>query len=294
MTQIQPGTTRYTTATDASPDPATEPPCLEKLWETISYAFCPQQSLQRITAGYFNPAPQVTPRHWSELYDRYQFFGNVPDPVAATTPDLDPQREVILFQPIAIRETNGAITRFAPEQIQELVNAILQAHQSKGVPLEHFDILVRKEPLVVDRSQVNDTGENTAAALQGGVPLDQNDKLALFGYRSEKIGYTFQLIPSAGRSQATGFNRERMQAVLTHPQELVKFVNPVKLATNLSRLSTQDWSDPQRIGTAFLNALWDGKQTGWRSALGSMGRMEGYCSQLFMKNYNEEMMVEGQ
>lgn len=266
--------------------PNTEPKCLERLWEKISYAFCPKQALKRITATHFNPTPQVTPRAWSELYDAYENL-ELGVMIQMTSSDPNPQREVILFQPIAIREIDGSITQFTPAQINDLVAGILKAHGDKGVPLGWFDVLVRKTPLMVDRSQVDDTGKNTAEAIQGGVALDQSDKLALFGYQSEKTAYSFQLVPSDGRSQATGFNSNRMQAVLTNPQELVKFINPVKLTTNLTRLSKKDWTDPQKIGEAFLAALWDGKTSGWQAAIGSMGRMEGYCSQLFMENYDE-------
>lgn len=231
---------------------------------------------------YFSPIGPLPPREaWDETCEAFN------DPGLGVTTQMTPRnprfdREVILFEPIAIQEPDGSITKMSDEGIRQWIHDSLLAHKNRGIPLEKFDVLVRREPKIFLRSDIDTTGKNTAVPLKGGVEFDQDEKLRIFGYHSKKIAYGFQIIPSDGRSQATSLASHRLTEIAGDPEKLYKYVNPKALAENLLSLSPSEWKKPEKTGRAFLDSLWDGQKQGWRSAIGQMTYLEGYVSQVFV------------
>lgn len=231
---------------------------------------------------YFSPIPPL-PRHeaWDKTYEAFS------DAALGVKTEMIPEnirtdREVILFEPIAIKEEDGTITRMSDEGIRQWIKDSLQAHKDRGIPLENFDVLVRKEPQIFSRSAIDTTGKNTAVPLEGGIEFDQKEKLRIFGYHSKKIAYGFQIIPSDGRSQSTGLASHKISEIMTDPERLYQYVNPKALAQNLLGLKASDWKKPEKAGQAFLDSLWDGETQGWKAAIGHMTYLEGYVSQVFV------------
>ncbi|MBI2082988.1 MAG: hypothetical protein HYT76_05410 [Deltaproteobacteria bacterium] len=247
-----------------------------------------RKELEEIGKTDLGRRPVPSPRtDWHDLYAAVT-YDSLKKGESVSDYRLREGHEAILFQPVAIMETDGKITQLSEEGIRQWVLASLEAHREKGVPIEQFDILIRRQPKVFRREAIDTSGKNTAVPLEGGWEFDQDEKVRIFGAHSKRLAYSFQIIPTKGRSQSTGVAMEQVQKTLSDPKRLMKYIHAGRLWDNFSKMRSGDLKDPKKWEAAILGSLWDGEEFGWRAALRAMSDMEGYVSQVFVGDPTSE------